>query len=184
MHRDNPETRAETSRAMRPDWGFAGGGWAGCAPGGGCAGSGDGPEPARQAPHDCSDLPALRVLVAEDDPVNQMVISEMLRRAGHSAEVAADGGQALELLAREDFDLVLMDVRMPFVNGVQATERIRSGALPGIRVDVPVVALTAYAMAGDRERFLAAGMNEYLSKPLTYETLCALLRRFAGAAGA
>ncbi len=109
--------------------------------------------------------PRLRVLVAEDNAVNQQVAVGMLERAGHRAVVAANGREALALLEREAFDLVLMDVQMPELDGFETTaairerEKTRGGHLP-------IVALTAHAMKGDAERCLAAGMDAYLSKPL------------------
>jgi PAS domain S-box-containing protein len=107
----------------------------------------------------------LRVLVAEDDEISGRCARILLEKWGYQAALATDGRQALDMLARENFDLVLMDVQMPVMDGLEATRRIRSG-LPGIPADIPVIAMTAYAMAGDRERFLAGGMTGYLSKPL------------------
>ena len=109
--------------------------------------------------------PRLRVLVAEDNAVNQQVAVGMLKRAGHHPTVAGNGREALALLEREAFDLVLMDVQMPELDGFETTvairdrERVSGGHLP-------IVALTAHAMKGDAERCLAAGMDAYLAKPL------------------
>jgi two-component system CheB/CheR fusion protein len=108
----------------------------------------------------------LRVLLAEDNPVNQLLVRELLSQDGHEVVVAEDGRAALEALAREPFDVVLMDVQMPEMDGMEATRLIRDGTLPSIPRDIPVVALTAHALRGDRERFLDAGMDEYLSKPI------------------
>jgi len=107
----------------------------------------------------------LRVLVAEDNAVNQMVVRRMLERLGHSVRVVEDGLQAVAVVAEEDFDLVLMDVQMPELDGIEATRRIRSSG--GAWAGVPIIALTAHAMAGDRERTLAAGLDGYLTKPLS-----------------
>jgi two-component system sensor histidine kinase/response regulator len=125
----------------------------------------------------------LRVLVAEDNLVNQRVVVGMLERAGHWAVVVANGRQALAALEKEPFDLVLMDVQMPEMDGFEATAAIREreGAL-GRRV--PIVALTAHAMKGDAERCLAAGMDAYLAKPLQARELAAALATLAGGAAA
>jgi PAS domain S-box-containing protein len=106
----------------------------------------------------------LRILLAEDNPVNQWVAVALLRREGHAVTVANNGVEALAALERQAFDLVLMDVQMPGMDGLEATRciRDREGAGPHI----PIVAITAYAVKGDRERCLAAGMNEYLIKPV------------------
>ncbi len=113
----------------------------------------------------------LRVLVAEDDPINRVFISHMLSFLGHVAVLAESGSQALERLGRERFDLVLMDIQMPETDGVKATKIIREGELPGVDPNTPVVALTAHALSGDRQRFLEAGMDDYLSKPIGNEDL-------------
>lgn len=124
------------------------------------------------------------VLVVEDNPVNQMVIGAYLERFGLTHDVAANGAEAIDALARRRFDLVLMDVMMPQVNGIEATQRIR--ALPAPLSAVPIVALTANAMKGDRETYLAAGMDGYVSKPINardlFEALAEHLPCAAGAA--
>ncbi len=107
----------------------------------------------------------LRILVAEDSPVNQRVILELLRRRGHAAALAANGKEAVEQAARQPFDLVLMDVQMPEMDGLEATALIRRKELSGGR-RLPIIAMTAHAMKGDRERCLAAGMDGYVSKPI------------------
>ncbi len=123
-----------------------------------------------------------RVLVAEDDPVSRMGLMRMLDKMGFLAHGVQNGQEALEALTREDFDLILMDVQMPVLSGVDATRRIRSEPGFAATADIPIVALTAYSMTGDREKFLAAGMNAYLSKPFEMEDLRAVLASAAGTA--
>jgi len=118
-----------------------------------------------------SATPSLRILLAEDDPSNQLVMSKLLEKAGHTVTVVENGRLVLELLAERDFDFILMDVQMPIMNGVDATTAIRTSATLGRKKEIPIIALTAYAMVGDREKFLAAGMNDYLSKPVTMDDL-------------
>jgi signal transduction histidine kinase/DNA-binding response OmpR family regulator len=117
---------------------------------------------------------ASRVLVAEDNPVNQRVAVRLLERMGLRPEIAGDGEQALEALARERYDLVLMDCQMPRMDGFEATARIRGDERLGGRA-MPVIAMTANAMEGDRERCLAAGMDDYLGKPVRPDELRAVL---------
>jgi CheY-like chemotaxis protein/HPt (histidine-containing phosphotransfer) domain-containing protein len=108
---------------------------------------------------------SLRILLAEDHPVNQRLAVALLENAGHSVVVAVDGQDALENLDRESFDLVLMDVQMPRMDGFQATAAIRA-AEKGTGRHMKIIAMTAHAMKGDQERCLAAGMDGYISKPL------------------
>jgi PAS domain S-box-containing protein len=121
----------------------------------------------------------LRILVAEDTPLNQVFAEEILRRLGHDPVLAGDGEEALRLLSQERFDVVLMDVQMPKLDGDEAARRIRAGRVDGCPPDIPIVALTAHAIHGDRERFLAAGMDEYLSKPFDPDALARVLSRFS-----
>ena len=109
----------------------------------------------------------------------------LLAKRGHSVVHAVNGRQALDLAAGADFDLILMDVNMPEMDGFEATRRIRFAEHAKTRHHTPIVAMTAYAMAGDRERCLASGMDEYLSKPVDKAQLLALLERIsaAGVAG-
>ncbi len=108
-----------------------------------------------------------RILLAEDNYVNQQVALHMLTAAGHSVTVANHGGEAVEALENADFDLVLMDVQMPVVDGLEATRRIR--ALPGAKGAIPIIAMTANAMAGVEETYRAAGMDDYISKPVDHQ---------------
>jgi CheY-like chemotaxis protein/anti-sigma regulatory factor (Ser/Thr protein kinase) len=117
----------------------------------------------------------LHILVAEDNGVNQLMILKFLEKLGHSGVCAQDGHEALEFLAREAFDCVLMDIQMPGLDGTEVTRVIRRQALPGIDPDIPIIALTAYALSGDRDRFLDMGMDGYLSKPVSLEALAAAL---------
>ena len=117
------------------------------------------------------DLLGLKILVAEDHPVNQLLMRKMLSRLGADWVIVGDGAQALLALERERFDLILMDIQMPFVSGFEATQTIRSHEKAGLH-RVPIIALTAHAMAGDKERCLAAGMDAYVSKPVSEEALC------------
>jgi signal transduction histidine kinase/CheY-like chemotaxis protein/HPt (histidine-containing phosphotransfer) domain-containing protein len=128
-------------------------------------------------------LRSLRVLVAEDNRVNQLVIRRLLERLDHTVVVCEDGRAAIAAVQAARPDLVLMDVQMPEMDGFLATAAIRAreAAAPG-GGRLPIVALTAFAMTGDRERCLAAGMDDYLVKPIRRDQLSAVLARFAGVA--
>jgi PAS domain S-box-containing protein len=122
---------------------------------------------------------AARILLAEDNPVNQKVALHMLRRRGYDVSVATTGRDAVDLVGRQPFDLVLMDVQMPEMDGFAATAAIREAeATTGGHLTI--IAMTAHSMAGDRERCLAAGMDGYLSKPIRSADLYALLDRELG----
>mgnify|MGYP002780353467 CR=1 FL=1 len=116
----------------------------------------------------------LKVLVAEDNPVNQMVMSRLLERDGHAVVLANHGGEAVEAFDREPFDLILMDVQMPEMDGFEATRAIRQRQAALGRA-TPIVAMTAHAMTGDRERCLDAGMDDYLPKPFPLDDLARVL---------
>jgi PAS domain S-box-containing protein len=148
--------------------------------------------PCRFAPDDSVTAPArsialaaqgpskkLRILLAEDNPVNQRVAQRLLEKRGHQVSIAGDGRQALQaVMEAPPFDLILMDVQMPTMDGLEATRAIRRIESPE-RNAVPIVAMTAFAMKGDRERCLAAGMNGHLSKPINPTELCATVEGFA-----
>jgi signal transduction histidine kinase/CheY-like chemotaxis protein len=121
--------------------------------------------------------PLLRVLVAEDNPVNQRVVQGMLRACQCEVVLANNGREAVEAWGRGSFDVVFMDVQMPEMDGFEAVAAIRAAEASAQRLRVPIVALTAHAMAGDAERCLAAGMDGYLSKPLRRAALDDELRR-------
>jgi CheY-like chemotaxis protein len=130
-----------------------------------------------------SDYP-LSILLAEDNMVNQKVAQLILDRLGYRADVAASGGEVLDALARRAYDVVLMDVHMPEMDGIEATRRILAGEVPP---PLPyIIAMTAAAMQEDRERCRAAGMHDFISKPVQIEELKAALLRAQGtvAAGA
>ncbi len=119
---------------------------------------------------------ALRILLAEDHPVNQKVAIRMLEQMGHAVVVAADGKQAVQAFDSESFDVILMDVQMPEMDGFEAVRVIRDREL-GLDHRIPIVALTAHAMQGDRERCLEAGFDDYLSKPIRQAELATALER-------
>jgi signal transduction histidine kinase/CheY-like chemotaxis protein/HPt (histidine-containing phosphotransfer) domain-containing protein len=129
------------------------------------------------------DLPdrRLRLLLAEDNVVNQRLAATLLERRGHKVTIVSNGREAIEALERSAFDAVLMDVQMPEMGGFEATAIVREREQrTGGRV--PIIAMTAHALKGDRERCLAAGMDDYLTKPLDSRTLCATVERAAGGA--
>ena len=132
-----------------------------------------GPPAARAAPGR-----VLRVLVVDDSRINQRLVTVLLQSEGHSVDVASNGREAVEAVMRETYDAVLMDVQMPVMDGVQAARRIRS--LPPPLSTVPIIALTADALAGADERYRAAGMDAYLSKPLDPTTLFETLAAVTG----
>jgi two-component system sensor histidine kinase/response regulator len=125
----------------------------------------------------------LRILLAEDNRVNRQVAIGLLEKRGHHVHVAENGRRAVERSAAEVFDLILMDVQMPEMDGVEATRRIREREQQHGRARLPIVALTAHAMTGDAERFIAVGMDEYLSKPLRPELLYGTLIRLFPSTG-
>jgi PAS domain S-box-containing protein len=128
-------------------------------------------------------IPSLRILLAEDNVVNQRLARRLLEKRGHSVVVAATGTAVLAALEREPFDLVLMDVQMPEMDGLEATAVIRSREQEtGTRL--PIIAMTAHAMNGDRQRCLAAGMDEHLSKPIQVERLFELIAALVPASSA
>jgi PAS domain S-box-containing protein len=120
---------------------------------------------------------AYRVLVAEDDPINRLVVERMLARLGHRVTAVANGVEALGVLDTAPVDLILMDCQMPELDGFEATRRIR--ALPDGRARIPIIAATAHAMTGDRERCLDAGMTDYVSKPYREQDLADAIARCA-----
>lgn len=121
---------------------------------------------------------ALRVLVVDDNAINQQVAEIFLRRKDYDVDLASNGLEALNLVSEGDFDAVLMDVEMPKMDGIEATQRIRQ--LPKPKCDVPVIAMTAHAVAGDREECLKAGMNDYIAKPIDHRKLYLAIEYWAG----
>lgn len=119
----------------------------------------------------------LNLLIAEDNTTNQIVAQMMIEQLGHRVTIANNGQEAIDLLARSMFDAVLMDCQMPVVDGYETTRIIRSGRAPGVNPRIPIIALTAYAMPGDRLKVIDAGMDDYISKPFESDMLNAALSR-------
>ncbi|WP_207260138.1 transporter substrate-binding domain-containing protein [Desulfovibrio sp. Huiquan2017] len=126
-----------------------------------------------------SDAPpsSLNILLAEDDRVNSLAVSGLLKRMGHRVLAVDNGQRALSALRDAAFDLVLMDVQMPVMDGVQAAQAIRKGEVGPDKTGIPIIAMTAYAMKGDREDFLNKGMTDYIAKPLDKTDLEKAIRR-------
>ncbi|PIZ47468.1 MAG: hypothetical protein COY42_08460 [Armatimonadetes bacterium CG_4_10_14_0_8_um_filter_66_14] len=137
------------------------------------------PEATKRGPAPVA-LRPLRILLAEDNPVNQVVAVGVLEQEGHTVVVANNGNEALQALADQDFDLVLMDVQMPELDGLTATRQIRNPESQIRNHEVPILAMTAHALTGDRERCLDAGMDGYVSKPLDRRTLFEEIGRVVG----
>lgn len=129
-------------------------------------------EPSREA-----ETPGLRILVCEDNPINQKVVRLMLELLGHASDLAANGEEALAATEKRAYDLIFMDCQMPGLDGYEATRRLR--ARPDQGRPVVVIAMTAHAMEGDRERCLAAGMDDYLPKPLFTDSLRNTIARWS-----
>ena len=120
-------------------------------------------------------MPSLNVLLAEDGLANQKLAIGLLKRWGHSVTVVENGSDAVNAWANNDFDVILMDVQMPVMDGLEATQSIRSREA-GSNRHVPIIAVTAHAMTGDREKCLAAGMDGYVTKPFKKQALYEALR--------
>jgi CheY-like chemotaxis protein len=121
-------------------------------------------------------LKPMRILVAEDYPSNQRVLVEMLKRLGYRADAVADGKEVVQALERQDYDLVLMDIKMPEMDGITATQAIRK-----LRPEngPKIVAITAFALEGDREKCLEAGMDDYIAKPVKMTELADILEKYS-----
>ena len=119
-----------------------------------------------------------RILLAEDNIVNRKVAIGLLKKLGLSADEVVNGREAVEAMKKEEYTLVLMDIQMPEMDGVEATRTIRGATPPMSRHDVPIIAITAHAMHGDREKYIAAGMSDYLTKPITLKSLADVLARW------
>jgi CheY-like chemotaxis protein len=129
-----------------------------------------------------SDDGGVLVLIAEDNPVNRKLALQQLKKLGYRAQAVTDGREAIDAVAHGDYDLVLMDCQMPDVDGFEATREIRR-AETARGGHVPIVAMTANALEGDREACLAAGMDDYLAKPVQLAALRAVVERFANGVG-
>jgi len=119
----------------------------------------------------------MKILLAEDERINQVALCRFVQKLGHTVDCVHNGEEAIVKLALDDYDIVLMDIQMPVMNGIEATRRIRAARHMGEKKDIPIVALTAHAMSGDREVFLREGMTDYLSKPIDMRELERTLNR-------
>ena len=133
-------------------------------------------EPTRPRPKHLTNVEGVRVLLAEDHPINQKLATRMLEKAGCRVTIAANGQEAIEQFERNEFDLVLMDMQMPVLDGLETTRRLRG--LGGRGCEIPIVALTANAMKGDREACLKSGMDGYLTKPFRYDELLSTIEEW------
>jgi len=120
---------------------------------------------------------ALRILVAEDNAINQKLAVALLQKMGHEVTVVGNGQEALAQWERGGFDMILMDVQMPEMDGTEATARIREKEKQ-TGAHIPIIAMTAYAMSGDRDRYLSFGMDEYVTKPVSYKRVEQAIARF------
>lgn len=121
----------------------------------------------------------MRILLAEDDWHNAFAAKTLLEKTGHQVFLAANGLEAMDLMENNEFDLILMDVQMPVMDGVAATRAIRSSTTLGPKKDIPIIAMTAFAMRGNKDKFLASGMNGFLAKPVKLDELRSELEKVA-----
>lgn len=121
----------------------------------------------------------VRILVVEDNKPNQLVAKAILEHKGYAVDIAEDGVEGVEAVANGDYDVVLMDIQMPRMDGVEATQKIRS--LDSVKCEIPIIAVTANAMVGDRDSYLAAGMDDYVSKPIDSRSLVETIQRWSKA---
>ena len=117
-----------------------------------------------------------RLLLVEDNDINRGMETRMLQKLGYDVDAVTNGADALAELEKADYDAVLLDVQMPVMDGFATARAIRAGG----RAELPIIAITAHAFASDRERCLAAGMNDYLAKPITLRTLGEMVERWTG----
>ena len=117
----------------------------------------------------------MRILVAEDERINQLYMSHLLTGAGHEPVIAGDGREAIDKLTAQPCDIVIMDLQMPGIDGVEATRRIRAGEAGEDLTDIPIIALTAYASNDDQRKQAAVGIDRSLTKPVNEQELLALL---------
>jgi len=121
----------------------------------------------------------MRILLAEDDWTNAFATKTLLEKSGHKVSLAVNGQEVLDLLEKQGFDLILMDIQMPVMDGIAATRAIRAKTSQVSNKDIPIIAMTAFAMRGDKDKFLDAGMNGYLAKPVTMKDLQSELAKVA-----
>src|SRR5262249_32831685 len=122
----------------------------------------------------------LHILLAEDNMVNQRLAVRILEKFGHHVSIVANGQLAVEAVQREPYDLILMDVQMPIMGGFEATQHIRKWESENhVEHRIPIIALTAHAMIGDRDKCMAVGMDEYVTKPLRFNELITTINKFA-----
>ena len=121
-------------------------------------------------------LDSVRVLLAEDNPTNQLVAAQMLESLGATVTLARDGAEALELAERQSFDAMLIDIEMPRVSGIDVIRRVRQSSAP--LAETPIIALTAYALSGDAERSLQVGCDAHLTKPIKRRVMLDAIARY------
>jgi CheY-like chemotaxis protein len=123
------------------------------------------------------------VLVADDNELNSLILQTVLRKADYEVTIARTGREVVTALQNGKYNLVLMDISMPDMDGIETTRAIRAGAVPGEMKDIPIVAITAYSEDADRASFLSAGMNDYLSKPFRQEDVLTKIARVLDSTG-
>ncbi len=134
--------------------------------------------PRRALPFPKTGKRTIRILVAEDNPVNQKVAQIMLKKMGLRADVVANGQEAINMLQIIPYDLVLMDCQMPDMDGFEATRLIRQQGSKVLNPSVPIIAMTAFAMRGDRDKCIQAGMNDFIAKPIQRKELAKVVARW------